>query len=88
MKRREKFYRAPPKRCPATGKRCIPEHEVERAVHAMQTRNYARAYLCEHCDSHHLTHVPVEVAVEAYWRSDEESDEETEAGDRLGQEAD
>lgn len=77
MKRREKFYRAPPKRCPSSGKRCIPEEEVDHAVRALQTRNAGRAYWCEDCDSYHLTSMPLENAL-AWIRKVEDSDEETE----------
>jgi hypothetical protein len=69
----EKWYRAPQKRCPVSGKRCIPEHEVDRAVKALQTQNYARAYWCEDCDHYHLTHLPLERAVSIWERAHEET---------------
>lgn len=79
MKRREKYYRAPPKRCPDSGKRCIPEHEVDHAVRALQTKNQGRAYFCEACEHYHLTSVPIERVVNWMYRG---SDEEADHGDR------
>lgn len=73
MKRKEKFYKAPKGRCKVAGKISIPEEEVDHAVRALQTRNGARAYYCEHCDAYHLTSMPLERAVEMIYEQGEET---------------